>query len=196
MLSVASMFALKWFWSFEFFRIILLITSCAFMFFHFSTLPTSNNKNYMFYHLLNVLINNMEPDHHINSLVRASLSVFSVCFHDNSSLEYIWIYAADLNKQIFPGPKYWQEKAHVLVVSCDDEAKISCVATKSACWLYHTGLAALENALNNDERGSNIARNSVFDCHLSPVGRKWQSKTVCNYFWSNPSIVLTISIAA
>ena len=26
--------------------------------------------------------------------------------------------------------------------------------------------------LTTDERGSNIARNSVLDCHLSPVGRQ------------------------
>ena len=33
----------------------------------------------------------------------------------------------------------------------------------------HTGLVAIENALTIDERGTKIARNSVFECHLSPV---------------------------
>ena len=33
--------------------------------------------------------------------------------------------------------------------------------------------------------GSKIARNSVFDCHLSPVGRQMAIKiSVSNYFWS------------
>ena len=36
----------------------------------------------------------------------------------------------------------------------------------------HTGKAAIEMLLTIDERGSKIARNSVFDCHLSPVGRQ------------------------
>ena len=30
----------------------------------------------------------------------------------------------------------------------------------------------IEKVLKIDERGSKIARNSVFDCHLSPVGRQ------------------------
>ena len=51
-----------------------------------------------------------------------------------------------------------------------------------------------------------IARNSVFDCHLSPVGRqmaieksgdKWQSKTLFpTIFDLRSSIELTFSIAA
>ena len=50
-----------------------------------------------------------------------------------------------------------------------------------------------------------IARNSVFDCHLSPVGRqmtieksddKWQSKTLFRTIFDLRSlIVLTFSIA-
>ena len=37
----------------------------------------------------------------------------------------------------------------------------------------HIGESAIENALNNRRtRESKIARNSVFDCHLSPVGRQ------------------------
>ena len=35
-----------------------------------------------------------------------------------------------------------------------------------------TGSAAFEHALNNRIRGSKIAVNSVFYCHLSPVGRQ------------------------
>ena len=51
-----------------------------------------------------------------------------------------------------------------------------------------------------------IARNSAFDCHLSPDGRqmaieisgdKWQSKTLFStIFYLRSSIVLTFSIAA
>ena len=50
-----------------------------------------------------------------------------------------------------------------------------------------------------------IARNSVFDCHLSPIGRqmtieksgdKWQSKTLFRTIFDlRSSIVLTFSIA-
>ena len=37
--------------------------------------------------------------------------------------------------------------------------------------------------LTIDERGSKIARNSVFDCHLSPVGRQMAiEKSVSNDF--------------
>ena len=36
-----------------------------------------------------------------------------------------------------------------------------------------------------EERGSEIATTSVFDCHLSLVGRLMAiEKTVSNYFWS------------
>ena len=38
--------------------------------------------------------------------------------------------------------------------------------------LYHIGQAAIENAQQIDEHGSQIAGNCVFDCHLSPVGRQ------------------------
>ena len=52
-----------------------------------------------------------------------------------------------------------------------------------------------------------INRNSVFDCHLSPVGLqmaieksgdKWQSKNLFPtiFFYLRPSIVLTFSIVA
>ena len=51
--------------------------------------------------------------------------------------------------------------------------------------LLHTGYAAIENALKIDERGSKIARNSVFDCYLSPVGRQMTIvNSVPNDFWS------------
>ena len=37
--------------------------------------------------------------------------------------------------------------------------------------------------LTIDERGSKIARNSVFDCHLSPVGRQMAiENSVSNFF--------------
>ena len=47
-----------------------------------------------------------------------------------------------------------------------------------------------------DERGSKIDRNSIFDCHLSPV---WQQmvveNSVSNDFDLRSSIVLVFSIA-
>ena len=46
-----------------------------------------------------------------------------------------------------------------------------------------------------DERGSKIARNSVFDCHCH-TGDKWQSKTLfLTTFDLRSSIVLAFSIA-
>ena len=56
---------------------------------------------------------------------------------------------------------------------------------------------AIENALAIDERGSKVDRNSVFDYHLSPVGRQ---KAIENYvshiFYLRLSKILTFSIAA
>ena len=50
---------------------------------------------------------------------------------------------------------------------------------------YHTGLAAIETLLINDERGSKIVRNGVFNCHLSPIGRQMAIKnSVSNGFLS------------
>ena len=47
-----------------------------------------------------------------------------------------------------------------------------------------------------DEHRSKIDRNSVFDCHLSPVGNKWQLKTLfLTIFDLFSSIVLVFSIA-
>ena len=36
-------------------------------------------------------------------------------------------------------------------------------------YLSHTGWTAIENVITIDERGSTLGKNSVFDCHLSPV---------------------------
>ena len=48
-----------------------------------------------------------------------------------------------------------------------------------------------------DERGSEIATTSVFECHLSPVGRLMDIENfVFNFFYLRSSIVLTFSIAA
>ena len=50
--------------------------------------------------------------------------------------------------------------------------------------------------LTIDECGSNIARNSDFDCHLSPDWRQMAiENSVSNYFYLRSSIVLTFSIA-
>ena len=59
----------------------------------------------------------------------------------------------------------------------------------------HTGLVAIENALNNRRTRIEIARNSVFEGHLSPVGRQTAiENSVSNYF-DRSSILLTFSIA-
>ena len=48
-----------------------------------------------------------------------------------------------------------------------------------------------------DERGSKIARNSVFDCHLSHDRRQIAiENSVSNDFYLRSSIILTFSIAA
>ena len=55
-----------------------------------------------------------------------------------------------------------------------------------------------EMLLTINVRGSKISRNSVFDCHLSPVWQreKWQSKTLfLAIFYLRLSIVLTFFIA-
>ena len=47
-----------------------------------------------------------------------------------------------------------------------------------------------------DERESEIALTSVFDCQLSPVGRLMPiQSSVSNYFWSTFVDILTFSIA-
>ena len=56
---------------------------------------------------------------------------------------------------------------------------------------------AIENTLSNQQMGSKIARNSVFDCQLSLDWRQMTIKnSVCNDFYLSLSIVLTFSIAA
>ena len=53
--------------------------------------------------------------------------------------------------------------------------------------------------LTIDDRGSKIARNSFFDCHLSPVGRGRQmaiDNIVSNDFYLHSSKVLSFSITA
>ena len=51
--------------------------------------------------------------------------------------------------------------------------------------------------LTIDEYGSKIIRNSVFHCHLSPIGRQITiEKSVSNDFLSAQSIVLMFLIAA
>ena len=51
--------------------------------------------------------------------------------------------------------------------------------------------------LTIDEHGSKIARNSVFDCQLSPNWRQMAiENSVSDHFYLSSSIVLTFSIAA
>ena len=50
--------------------------------------------------------------------------------------------------------------------------------------------------LTIDERESKFARNSVFDCHLSPIGRQMaMENSVSNFFDLRLSMVLTFLIA-
>ena len=60
----------------------------------------------------------------------------------------------------------------------------SCYCYKKIC--FHTGYAAIENSWRTiDERESDIATTSVFDCQFSPVGRLMANKnSVFYYFWS------------
>ena len=46
---------------------------------------------------------------------------------------------------------------------------------------YHTGWAAIENANTIEERRSNIVRNIVFDCHLTPHCRQNGNRNYCFY---------------
>ena len=65
------------------------------------------------------------------------------------------------------------------------------------CLLLHTELAAIENALTIDERGTKIARNCVLIAICRQSCDKWQSKTLfLTIFDLRSLIVLTISMAA
>ena len=58
---------------------------------------------------------------------------------------------------------------------------ISCLCSISH---EHTGKEAIENALDN-RRTRKVASHSVFDCYLSPVGRKMKIENSCFLlFWS------------
>ena len=59
-----------------------------------------------------------------------------------------------------------------------------------------TGRRQSKPLLTIDERGSKIARNSDFDCHLSQVWRRMTiERSVSNDFYLRSSIVLMFSIA-
>ena len=62
----------------------------------------------------------------------------------------------------------------------------SCLALAFITTLILTpGRRQSKTLLTIDERGSSIARNNVFDCHLSPVGRKMAiGNSVSNDFLS------------
>ena len=51
--------------------------------------------------------------------------------------------------------------------------------------MYTPGRRQLKTLITIDKRGSKIARNSVFDCHLSPAGRQMAiENSVSNDFLS------------
>ena len=54
--------------------------------------------------------------------------------------------------------------------SCAFEAKQLLHANFYSLASHHTAMAAIKNAHNNQQTQIKIARNSVFDCLLSPVG--------------------------
>ena len=59
------------------------------------------------------------------------------------------------------------------------------------------GYAAIENALYNRRTRIILVRNTVFDCHLLPVGRQMAiENSLSNDFYLRSSIVLTFSFAA
>ena len=63
--------------------------------------------------------------------------------------------------------------------------------------LYTPGSRQSKTLYTLDECGLKIARNSVFDCHLSPVGRQMASKTLfLTIFDLRSSIIMTFSIVA
>ena len=63
--------------------------------------------------------------------------------------------------------------------------------------LVTPGRRQSETLLTIEKNRSKIARNSVFNCHLSPVGRQMVIKnSVSNDFYLRSSIVLTFSITA
>ena len=60
---------------------------------------------------------------------------------------------------------------------------------KDVCHQNRTGQDAIKNTYPIDERGSKMVRKSVFDCHLSPVGRQIAiENSVFNYFDLRSSI--------
>ena len=59
----------------------------------------------------------------------------------------------------------------------------------------HAGQAAIEMLLAINERGSKIARNSVFDCHLTQIGRQRAiENSVSNDFDLRSSIVFSFKV--
>ena len=62
---------------------------------------------------------------------------------------------------------------------------------------HTSGRRNSKTLLTIDERGSKIARNSVFNCHLSPLRRQMAiENSVSSYCDLRSSILLTFSIAA
>ena len=73
----------------------------------------------------------------------------------------------------------------------------SCFCLKYSNFVFTPHRRQSKTLLPMDERGSEIATTSVFECHLSPVGRLMDIENfVSNFFYLRSSIVLTFSIAA
>ena len=72
----------------------------------------------------------------------------------------------------------------------------NCLIFCLTIFLFTPGRRQSKSLLTIDERGSKIARNSVFDCHLSPVRQMAIENSFSNDFDLRSSIVLTFSIAA
>ena len=99
----------------------------------------------------------------------------------------------------FLGPCWYSESFdHVCNLITGDSTLHTLVRSKYfECTCTILGRRQSKTLVTIDERSSKIARNSVFDCHLSPVGRQMTiENSVSNYFGLRSSIVWTFSIAA
>ena len=75
--------------------------------------------------------------------------------------------------------------------------ELHCLHLKINFFTLTLGRWQSKTLITIDKRGSKISGNSVFDCHLSPVGDKWQLKTLfLNIFYLRSWILLTFSSAA
>ena len=96
----------------------------------------------------------------------------------------------------------WCEKnTYIIGVTCCQFSQLLSTGINCSCHEKTRGFTPdgrqSKTLLRIDERGSKIARNSVFDCHLSPVRRQMAiENSASNYVWSTFVDNITVSIAA